>query len=91
VQSPASADNIRKSLREGLSVDRNLRRVSPTHKTKLQNQPVRYTIFFVNNLWTFVKESISSIFFSVQKAESLHCKTKAIARTGNVFCSSSSR
>jgi hypothetical protein len=38
---------------KGKSVDWNLRRVSPTHKTKLQNQPVRYTMFFVNNLSSF--------------------------------------
>jgi len=53
VQSTVSADNIRTSLREGSSVHRNLRRVSPTHKTKLQNQPVRYTMFFVSNLSSF--------------------------------------
>jgi len=50
VQSNGSADSIRKSLREDSSVDQNLRRISPTHKTKLQNQPVRYMMFFVNNL-----------------------------------------
>lgn len=85
VQSTGSACNIRTSLREVSAVDRNLRKVlSHTRlNCKINQFDTQCSLAIIYR--RFVKERVSPVFFSAQRAESLHCMTKAIARTGNVF------